>query len=42
MVEDLKSANPNKLFNDLNGLRKKLKLDVPALKKEEVQSWINK
>ncbi len=39
-VEELKQANPNKLFNDLNGLRKKLKLDIPALKIEEVKGWI--
>ncbi len=39
-VEELKQANPNKLFNDLNGLRKKLKLNIPALKIEEVKGWI--
>lgn len=42
LVEDLQAANPNKLFNDLNGLRKKLKMDIPALKIEEVKSWIEK
>ncbi len=41
-IEDLQNANPNKLFNDLNGLRKKNKLDTPALKAEEVQKWITK
>ena len=41
-IEDLQNANPNKLFNDLNGLRKKNKLDIPALKAEEVQKWITK
>ena len=41
-IEDLQNANPNKLFNDLNGLRKKNKLDIPALKLEEVQKWISK
>jgi lysyl-tRNA synthetase class 2 len=41
MVDDLKNANANKLFNDLNGLRKKLKMDVPALRIEEVQAWIS-
>jgi lysyl-tRNA synthetase class 2 len=41
-IEDLQSANPNKLFNDLNGLRKKNKLDIAALKLEEVQAWISK
>jgi lysyl-tRNA synthetase class 2 len=38
-VSALKDANPNKLFNDLGGLRKKMKLDIPALKIEEVRSW---
>jgi len=38
-VDELKQANPNKLFNDLGGLRKKLKLDIPALKIEEVKGW---
>ncbi|MCB2220249.1 MAG: lysine--tRNA ligase [Bacteroidetes bacterium] len=38
-IEEFKAANPNKLFNDLGGLRKKLKLDIPALKIEEVRAW---
>ncbi|MBR1626752.1 MAG: lysine--tRNA ligase [Bacteroidales bacterium] len=38
-LENLKSANINKLFNDLNGLRKKNKLDIPALKLEELKAW---
>ncbi|MDY6381501.1 MAG: lysine--tRNA ligase [Bacteroidales bacterium] len=38
-LENLKSANINKLFNDLNGLRKKNKLQIPALKLEELKSW---
>lgn len=36
----LKEANANKLYNDLNGLRKKNKLDIPPVKLEEVESWI--
>jgi len=36
----LKEANPNKVFNQLCGLRKKQKLDIPAPKPEEVKSWI--
>lgn len=40
-LEELAEANPNKLFNDLNGLRKKNKVDIPALKLEQVQGWIN-
>lgn len=39
-IEALKKENPNKLFNDLNGQRKKLKLDIPALKIEEVTEWM--
>ena len=38
-LEALDKANPNKLANDLNGLRKKNKLDVPALNSEIVKSW---
>jgi lysyl-tRNA synthetase, class II len=37
----LKDANPNKVFNQLCGLRKKLKLDFPAPKPEEVKEWID-
>lgn len=40
-IEALKAANPNKIFNDLGGLRKKLKIEAPMPKKEEVESWIN-
>ncbi len=40
-IEALKAANPNKVFNDLGGLRKKLKIEAPMPKKEEVESWIN-
>lgn len=40
--EQLKNANINKLFNDLNGLRKKNKVDIPALKLEELQTWIER
>jgi lysyl-tRNA synthetase class 2 len=36
----LKEANPNKLYNDLNGLRKKNKLEMPPLKKEELEKWM--
>lgn len=39
-IEALKKENPNKLFNDLNGQRKKLKLDIPALKIEDVTGWL--
>jgi lysyl-tRNA synthetase class 2 len=42
MLDELKNANPNKLFNDLGGLRKKMKLDIPSLKIEEVRLWFEK
>ena len=41
-VEELKTSNPNKLMNDLNGLRKKMKLNIPPLKPEEVNKWFEK
>lgn len=40
-LAQLKEANPNKLYNDLNGLRKKNKLDIPPVQKEAVEAWIN-
>lgn len=40
-IEDLKKSNPNKIFNDLGGVRKKLKLDnVKLPSKEEVENWV--
>ncbi|HEY8999773.1 MAG TPA: lysine--tRNA ligase [Mucilaginibacter sp.] len=38
-IEELKAANPNKVFNDLGGMRKKLKLDITMLAKEVVMAW---
>jgi lysyl-tRNA synthetase, class II len=38
-VASLKEANPNKVFNDLGGMRKKMKLEVPMLSKEVVSQW---
>ena len=40
-AEDLKDENPNKIFNTLCGLRKKMKLEIAAPKKEEVENWIS-
>jgi lysyl-tRNA synthetase class 2 len=41
-VEQLKESSPNKLFNDVCGMRKKMKLkEVKNPSKEEVESWIN-
>lgn len=39
-IEQLKEYDPNKLFNDVCGRRKKLKLDVANPTKEEVESWL--
>jgi lysyl-tRNA synthetase, class II len=38
---NLAEANPNKLFNDICGLRKKLKLDIPAPKPEDIKQWVD-
>ena len=38
--EQLQALNPNKLFNDLGGMRKKLKLDVAAVSLDQVKSWM--
>ncbi|MCC8408101.1 lysine--tRNA ligase [Mucilaginibacter sp. UR6-1] len=38
-IEELKAGNPNKVFNDLGGMRKKMKLDIPMPTKEEVMAW---
>lgn len=38
-IEELKAANPNKVFNDLGGMRKKLKLDIAMPAKETVMAW---
>jgi len=39
-IDQLKEQNANKLFNDVCGRRKKMKLDVPNPTKEEVEGWI--
>jgi lysyl-tRNA synthetase, class II len=39
-VAQLQTANPNKLFNDLGGVRKKLKMDVAMPKADEVKAWV--
>lgn len=40
-IASLKEANANKVFNDLGGMRKKLKIDEKLPAKELVESWIN-
>jgi lysyl-tRNA synthetase class 2 len=39
--EELKAANPNKVFNDLGGMRKKLKLEIAIPSKDEVMAWFS-
>ncbi|MCK5703196.1 MAG: hypothetical protein KAI29_18675 [Cyclobacteriaceae bacterium] len=42
-IEKLKEAEkPGKLANDLNGYKKKNKLDLPGLSPETVEEWIKK
>lgn len=38
-VEELKAANPNKVFNDMGGMRKKMKLEIAIPSKDEVMKW---
>ncbi len=38
--EQLKNVNANKLFNDLGGMRKKLKLEAPMPGIDEVRGWV--
>lgn len=40
-LEDLKNANPNKFFNDLCGLRKKLKLEITNPSLDQVKEWLS-
>ncbi len=38
-IKLLKEANPNKVFNDMGGMRKKMKIDEQLPSKEIVMSW---
>lgn len=40
-LADLKAAKPTKLLHDLGGLRKKLKLEIPAAQLGDIEKWIN-
>jgi lysyl-tRNA synthetase class 2 len=40
-IEDLSGANANKVFNDLGGMRKKLKLELTMPSKEDVTAWFS-
>ncbi len=37
--DELQAGNPNKVFNDLGGMRKKMKLDIAMPSKETVMAW---
>ena len=39
-IEQLKAASPNKIFNDLGGMRKKLKIDEKMPVLEDIKSWV--
>ena len=39
--EQLKSINPNKLFNDICSLRKKLKLEIPLPTLDMIKQWVD-
>jgi lysyl-tRNA synthetase, class II len=39
--DQLKTLNPNKLFNDLGGMRKKLKIETPMPAIEDIRNWMN-
>ena len=38
-IQSIKEANPNKVFNDLGGMRKKLKLEISIPQKYDVMKW---
>lgn len=41
-IESLKAANPNKIFNDLGGLRKKFKIEEKVPDLATVKEWLEK
>ena len=41
-IEQLQQTSPNKLFNDVCGLRKKMKLDIKNPTLDEVKEWVEK
>ena len=41
MTEQLKGANANKIFNDLGGMRKKLKIEEKMPTADEVKAWVS-
>jgi lysyl-tRNA synthetase class 2 len=39
-IEDFKKGNPNKIFNDMGGLRKKLKIEESLPTLDQIKSWM--
>lgn len=39
-IEQLKGASPNKIFNDLGGMRKKLKIDEKMPSLDDIKGWV--
>jgi len=39
-IEDFKKGNPNKIFNDMGGLRKKLKVEEALPTLDQLKSWM--
>ena len=39
-MEDFKAANPNKVFNDMGGLRKKLKVEDTLPSQDQLKGWM--
>jgi len=39
-IDDFKKANPNKIFNDMGGLRKKLKVEEALPDIEKIKAWM--
>lgn len=39
-IEQLKAASPNKIFNDLGGMRKKLKIEDKLPTLDDVKAWV--
>ena len=40
-IAEFTESKSTQLHQKLNGLRKKNKLDIPALKLEDVEAWLN-
>jgi lysyl-tRNA synthetase class 2 len=39
-IDDFQAANPNKVFNDMGGLRKKLKVEEVLPTLDQLKSWM--